>query len=164
MHTNHFDAGIKKIEYEEFKEIIIEGGNNYDNGVYTNVQLTGGSGNGAKADITVTDNSVTDVNIISTGSNNYTNGDVLTASIPNGNGFTYTLGTNVDGIGENATANITVSAGVVTSVEIANRGSNYLDGQIVLVDGFIGVKLKISFIDSTIYYDGGTKKSWIYDI
>ena len=63
--------------------------------------------------------------------------------------------------GENAVANITVSAGVVTSVEIVNRGSNYIDGQIVLVDGFIGVKLKISFIDSTIYYDGGTKKATI---
>ena len=63
--------------------------------------------------------------------------------------------------GENAVANITVSAGVVTSVEIINRGSNYIDGQIVLVDGFIGVKLKISFIDSTIYYDGGTKKATI---
>ena len=63
--------------------------------------------------------------------------------------------------GENATANITVSAGVVTSVEIVNKGSNYIDGQIVLVDGFIGVKLKISFIDPTIYYDGGTKKATI---
>ena len=63
--------------------------------------------------------------------------------------------------GENATANITVSAGVVTSVEIVNRGSNYIDGQIVLVEGFIGVKLKISSIDSTIYYDGGTKKATI---
>ena len=63
--------------------------------------------------------------------------------------------------GENATANITVSAGVVTSVEIVNRGSNYIDGQIILVEGFIGVKLKVSSIDSTIYYDSGTKKATI---
>ena len=65
--------------------------------------------------------------------------------------------------GQNATANITVSAGVVTSVEVVNRGSGYLDGQVVLVDGFFGVKLKISEIDTTIYYDNGTKKATVID-
>ena len=64
--------------------------------------------------------------------------------------------------GINATANVTVSSGVVTSVEISNRGSGYLDGQVVQIDGFTGVKLKISAIDTTIYYNNGNKKSHSY--
>ena len=63
--------------------------------------------------------------------------------------------------GANATANVTVSAGVVTSVEISNRGSGYLDGQVVQIDGFTGVKLKISAIDTTIYYNNGNKKATV---
>ena len=65
--------------------------------------------------------------------------------------------------GQNATANVTVSSGVVTSVQIVNRGSDYIDGQVVEIDGFTGVELKISQIDSTIYYDNGTKKATVID-
>lgn len=74
----------------------IIGGAGYTNGTYNNVPLTGGSGTGATANITVAGNAVTVVTPISFGQN-YIPGDVLSANNINlggvGAGFTYTLTT-----------------------------------------------------------------------
>ena len=73
------------------------GGTSYTNGAYTAVPLTGGSGTGAKASITVSGNSVTVVTVTSYG-NNYVVGDTLSASDANlggggGSGFTIKVAT-----------------------------------------------------------------------
>jgi hypothetical protein len=66
----------------------------YANGLYSNVPLTGGSGSGATANITIAGNLITSVTIDSPG-NFYAVGDILTTSIVYiggiGSGFQYTL-------------------------------------------------------------------------
>ena len=68
----------------------ITGGSSYTNGTYTDVSLTGGTGSGAKATITVSGNAVTAVTITANGIN-YTVGDVLTGTVAGGSGFHITL-------------------------------------------------------------------------
>ena len=66
----------------------------YANGLYSNVPLTGGSGSGATANITVAGNLVTSVTLNSKG-NFYAVGDILTTPVTYiggiGSGFQYTL-------------------------------------------------------------------------
>jgi hypothetical protein len=66
----------------------------YANGLYSNVPLSGGSGSGATANITIAGNLITKVTIDNPG-NFYAVGDVLTTSITYiggiGSGFQYTL-------------------------------------------------------------------------
>jgi len=57
----------------------ITGGSLYTNGSYSNVPLTGGSGSGATANITISGQTVTSVNIKNSG-NFYVAGDVLSCS------------------------------------------------------------------------------------
>lgn len=75
---------------------VIVGGATYVNGVYSNVPLTGGSGTGATAEITVAGNVVTAVDI-DNGGKNYVIGDILSANSADiggaGAGFTYTVST-----------------------------------------------------------------------
>lgn len=75
---------------------ISAGGGSYVNGVYSSVPLTGGSGTGAVAEITVSGNAVTAVDI-DDGGKNYVVGDILSADPANiggsGAGFTYTIST-----------------------------------------------------------------------
>ena len=71
------------------------GGSSYVNGVYSNVPLSGGQGSGAVANIVVSGNAVTSVNIKNQG-NFYTTGDVLTTASSyigggSGTGFLYTI-------------------------------------------------------------------------
>lgn len=72
----------------------IVGGAAYTNGTYNNVALTGGTGTGATASITVAGGVVTSV-VIDSGGENYVIGDVLTAPAASiggtGSGFTYTI-------------------------------------------------------------------------
>ena len=72
---------------------IIVGGAAYVNGTYSNVPLTGGTGTGATATITVAGNTVTVVQLDNFGAG-YLIGDILSASNVNlggaGAGFTYT--------------------------------------------------------------------------
>jgi hypothetical protein len=76
----------------------ITGGSGYVNGSYNNVPLSGGSGSGILANITVAGNVVTSVNIKNQG-NFYAVGDILTATSAalggSGSGFQYTV-TSVD--------------------------------------------------------------------
>jgi hypothetical protein len=69
---------------------LTNAGSAYTNGTYTLTSLTGGTGTGAVATITVAGNVVTSVVITSRGSG-YTVGDTLTATIPGGSGFLITL-------------------------------------------------------------------------
>ena len=74
----------------------IVGGALYTNGVYQSVPLTGGSGTGATADITIAGATVTAVDIDNPG-DSYLVGDVLSAATANiggtGAGFTFTITT-----------------------------------------------------------------------
>lgn len=67
-------------------------GSSYTNGTYTNTALTGGSGTGAYATITVAGGIVTNV-VITAHGKNYKVGDILSATIPAGSGFNITLTT-----------------------------------------------------------------------
>jgi hypothetical protein len=73
---------------------ITNAGSLYTNGVYTNVPLTGGSGSGATANITIVGQVVTSITITN-GGNFYAIGDVLSFSNTytgsSGSGFVYTV-------------------------------------------------------------------------
>ena len=71
---------------------LTSGGTLYTNGVYLAQPLTGGTGTGATADITVAGGIVTSVIIVNRGQN-YTVGDILSASIPAGSGLQITVNT-----------------------------------------------------------------------
>lgn len=124
--------------------VITTAGSNYPDGTYSNVALTGGSGQFATANITVTVGAVTAFTINNRGVG-YTVADTLTfaASLIGGNtngigsfgaitaGSNYTNGvwTNVPltgGAGTGATAQITVAGNVVTAITITNKGNNYV--------------------------------------
>jgi len=61
-------------------------GTGYTNGAYTNVSLTGGSGTGATADITVAGGAVTIITLVNHGVD-YEVGDFLSATLPAGTDF-----------------------------------------------------------------------------
>ncbi len=67
-------------------------GSGYTNGTYLAQPLTGGTGTGATADITVVGGVVTSVVIVDRGQD-YTVSDVLTAAIPGGSNFAIAIGT-----------------------------------------------------------------------
>jgi len=69
---------------------ITNGGSAYTNGTYLLKALTGGTGSGATANITVSGNRVTACTISARGTG-YTVGDTLSASIPGGSGFVLTV-------------------------------------------------------------------------
>jgi len=83
----------------------ITGGSGYTNGTYDGVPLTGGSGSGATANITVSSGAVTAVALV-TGGENYRVGDVLSASNAYlggaGSGFSVPVATVTGGAGEPA--------------------------------------------------------------
>jgi hypothetical protein len=70
---------------------LTAGGSGYVNGVYAGVSLTGGTGTGATANITVLSNKVSTVTLVNAGTG-YANGDILSASAASlggsGSGFT----------------------------------------------------------------------------
>lgn len=71
---------------------ITDAGSGYTNGSYTFLTLTGGTGSGATANITVAGNIVTAAVIQNKGTG-YTIGDTLTATIPGGSNFELTVDT-----------------------------------------------------------------------
>jgi hypothetical protein len=90
------DAYEVELHYYYYPESIIQspitsfgtitGGSNYIDGSYFDVQLTGGSGTGALANIVVSGNTVTSVTVTNGGSF-YTVGNSLTADLGGGSGF-----------------------------------------------------------------------------
>lgn len=71
---------------------ITNPGSGYTNGTYLAQPLTGGTGTGATADITVSGGAVTSVVLVNRGQN-YTVSDVLSASLPAGSNFAMAVGT-----------------------------------------------------------------------
>ena len=71
---------------------LTNAGSGYTNGTYNNTPLTGGTGTGATANITVAGNVVTTV-VINGHGINYTVGDVLSASFGGGTSFAITVNT-----------------------------------------------------------------------
>jgi len=79
----------------------ITGGSGYTNNTYLLQPLTGGTGSGATANIIVTGGAVTSVILTASGTG-YTAGDVLSASIPAGSGFSIPVATLGNLSGDNA--------------------------------------------------------------
>ncbi len=67
-------------------------GTGYTDGTYTNLDVTGGTGTGAKINVTVVGGVVTSVIVASRGTN-YTVGDLCSAVIPAGSGFDFSVDT-----------------------------------------------------------------------
>lgn len=91
--NNGIGSGITEYDFGGLIDTLtnLVGGSGYTNGSYSGVPLTGGSGSGATADITVSGTSVTSVTLVNTG-NGYEAGDQLSASDANlggggGSGF-----------------------------------------------------------------------------
>jgi len=118
----------------------ITGGSGYVNGTYTNVTLTGGSGSGAKATVTVALGAVTAVTVTSRGAG-YQVGDVLSASNTElggtGAGFSVPVATlYAQGIQMSAAATATATASLTFStppnrIEILQHeiGTDAINGQ-----------------------------------
>ena len=122
----------------------IVGGSGYSNGLHQSVPLTGGSGVGLTADITVTTNAVAQVVIDQTTiTAPYQIGDVLSApAVDLGGGIAtqgiiagtgYTAGTYTGvpltgGTGSGAVATIVIMGGGVTTVTLTNPGLGYSIG------------------------------------
>jgi hypothetical protein len=120
------------------------GGTNYSTGTYSNIALTGGTGSGARADITVgVGGDVTAVTLTSRGIGytvadsmsadaislgGYTNGVDTTGTVVGGSNYTNGTFTNVPltgGTGSGARATIVVSSNAVSTVTITNKGNGY---------------------------------------
>lgn len=127
------------------------GGSGYTNGTYTNVPLTGGSGTGILATVTVSGGAVTAVDLVFSGTG-YTVGDLLSASAANiggtGSGFifwaqngntrNFALNGNFDGIfsdyNDHQIAQYytihqnyflgTAAGGTFHSIDLGNRSNN----------------------------------------
>lgn len=123
----------------------IVGGSGYTNGTHVGVELSGGTGSGFKAEVTVSGGIVASVFPI-IGGEEYRVGDVLTATgaqlgggvssgtIAAGSGYVSATYNNValtGGFGTGATANITVAGGVVTVVTPVATGAGYRVGDIL---------------------------------
>lgn len=89
--TNFIRLRVKEVATNRIATLgSITGGSSYTNGTYTNVSLTGGTGSGAKAAITVSGGAVTAVVLTERGEG-YTASDTLSAAAANiggtGSGF-----------------------------------------------------------------------------
>lgn len=123
----------------------IVGGSGYTNGLHVGVDLAGGSGNGAQAEVTVAGGVVTAVTV-DVGGENYRVGDVLTATgaqlgggvstgtTVGGSGYANATYTNValtGGSGSGALATIIVSGGICGAPTITTTGSGYVVGDVL---------------------------------
>ena len=124
----------------------------HDNGTYTSVPLSGGSGSGAEATVIVSADNVTSVSITDGGTGLYQIGDVLTidnATIGGDDNATITVATvsgdHVNGnyssvalsggSGSGAEATVIVSGDNVTSVSITDGGTGlYQIGDVLTID------------------------------
>jgi hypothetical protein len=97
---------------------ITNGGSAYTNGTYTNKALTGGSGTGATANITVAGGIVTAV-VINGHGVNYAVGNTLSASIAGGSGFVLTVSTLMSFVSlyQNEVGTDKVTGSIATAIE-----------------------------------------------
>ncbi len=120
----------------------ITGGSLYTDGAYTSVPMTGGTGTGALATVTVFGGAVVAATI-TTGGTGYTIGDSLSAAAASiggtGSGFAVPVATTsyvgtplTGGTGTGAVATIRVTAGgAVNVVTLTNRGTGYTNGDVL---------------------------------
>ena len=122
---------------------IVNSGSDFVTGTYTNVPVIGGSGSSGTVDITVSGGGITQIvpNVVGSG---YSQGESISVSTSNiggsqlsgvtitNGGSNYSDGTylgvplvNTQGSGTNATANITVASGVVTTAAVETNGGGY---------------------------------------
>jgi hypothetical protein len=94
MHYFYYPVSIVQGVITAFNTLV--NGSLYTNGVYQNVELTGGSGSGALANVVVSGGQVTSVTLVNGGSL-YTAGNILSANAANignsGSGFSITVST-----------------------------------------------------------------------
>jgi hypothetical protein len=117
----------------------ITGGTLYTNGTYTNVPLTGGTGTGATANITVSGAAVTAVTIVF-GGQGYVIGDVISAAAANiggtGSGFSVPVLTINSPTGVNIPNVTTTLSSAVININTSSGG--FAIGQPVFVSNFTG--------------------------
>jgi hypothetical protein len=132
---------------------VVNGGNDYVDGTYTNVSLNSGNGSLATADITILNGTIIDATINQVGSSYLVNDSLTvdtadiggskldTVTIDNGgSGYTNGIYANVNlitssGTGLDASALVTVSNGSVTSVSINEGGSEYTLTDTLTING-----------------------------
>ena len=122
------------------------------NGTYTNLPLTGGSGSGALATIVLTNGVVTAVTP-TTGGINYLAGDVLTAPLGGGTGFSIPVAT----IG---------AGGAVATLGTLAGGSGYQFGTVALVGSGIGGADIVGMSDNGFQLcivSGQARAGWVLD-
>jgi hypothetical protein len=131
---------------------IVSGGQNYEGGTYTNVEIVGGTGTGALSSITVENFGGS----ITTDGEGYLQGNFSNVNMVGGSGAGTTVTFSVDGIangtvtpgsgytdgvysgvnliggnGNGAVAEIVVITGAVNTVSFSNEGSGYQNGDIL---------------------------------
>ena len=112
----------------------------YTDGTYLAEPLTGGTGAGATADITVLGGVVTAIALVS-GGDGYSVADILSAALPLGAGFSVPV-TDVQKVftavpfinGAGSSADITVANGAVTQVVMVDTGTGFETGMTLTVD------------------------------
>ncbi len=151
---------------------VLTGGTGYTPGTYTNVSMTGGAGTGFTATVTVNSAGVVTSVVPTNCGSGYAANTSLTAStsvIGAGSGFTYVLsggilsggtgytdGTYVNipltgGAGSGATANVTISGGVVTTLQIVNCGTGYAStNSLTMSTSIIGAGSGFTYVLGTV--------------
>jgi len=152
LSTNFYkNVDVFKTSVVNTNTIITNPGQNYSNGTFTNIPLTGGTGSDATASITVV--AYTGTTSVGTGytpgtfsfvplSGGSGTGAAIDFSVPSiqgnitaaGTGYTPAIYTDVPltgGSGSGATATITVSGTQVSNVVINSSGTGYVSGNIL---------------------------------
>ena len=200
--TFGFVSGGKKIaDYSEttvytFKDLILQqniliseglsisnAGSNYDPGQYSDIALTGGTGDNATADITVTEFS----GVINSTGNNYIEGNYSNVSLTGGFGTGAKASFNINGIagnikeagtgyipgtyddvplingsGSGAKASIEITGDVIISGSITTPGSGYTQGIYEFVQ--LVNKPKSTFLVTTVSNPGTPPPSNVFRI
>jgi len=113
----------------------ITAGSGYTNAIYSGLSLTGGTGTGATANITVSGNVVTAVTVVARGTG-YIIGDTLSATIPGGSGFSISVAT--------------IGLTSVSTLALRTTGNSQLNGSLEVS----GTSLAASGICAGIKYTG----------
>ncbi len=144
----------------------ITGGSGYVNGSYSSVSLTGGTGNSARANITVSGGAVTVVTLTAEG-RLYVVGDTLSASNANlggsGSGFSVPVSVTIGGLtgaaDDYASGNPTLMASALTFVDNDMRGPNLgnqtLNALTTLYVGWETVNTANNYNLPLVCYEGG---------